>query len=302
MKIIVPVVILFMFIAQATAARTVSDSLGRMVQMRDPVRRIISLAPSCAEILAGLGLQQQLVGITLHTDYPPEILHLPRIGSYVHLNVEAILNLSPDLVVATNDGNPPEVIGRLERLNIPVFVLDLKTYDSIQRSITRLAESLHRSQEAQQRVQEMRRVADCISLNTKGSRTTRLLFLYQRSPMVSPGPGTFTDELIQMAGGTSLTHEFSMSYPHLSLEQVIRLDPEVLILSTMAGEKERKVLEEEWNSWPMISAVRNHRVHAIDSRNLDRPSHRIVLGLYQLATLLHPESFPSSECQPVEHP
>lgn len=296
-----PVAILLLFIAHVVTARTVSDSVGRMVEIREPVRRIVSLAPSCAEILAGLGLHQQLVGITLHTDYPPEILHLPRIGSYVHLNVEAIVNLRPDLVIATNDGNPPEVIGRLERLKIPVFVLDLKTYASIQQSISRLADSLHRAKQAQEQVQEMRRVADCISRKTKDARTVRLLFLYQRNPMVSPGRGTFTDELIQMAGGNSLTNEFSMPYPRLSLEQVIRLDPEVLILSTMAGEKERKVLEEEWNSWRMISAVRNHRLHAIHSRNLDRPSHRIVFGLFQLATLLHPESFASSECEPLEN-
>jgi cobalamin transport system substrate-binding protein len=281
-------------------ARTVRDSTGRLVEIRDPVQRIVSLAPSCAEIITGLHLQTNLVGITIHTDYPAEILHLPRVGSYVHLNVEAILNLRPDLVVATNDGNPPEVIERLEKLEVPVFVLDLTTYASIQQSIRKLGESLHQVEEAENRVQEMQRVADCISSKTNAIRPVRLLFVYQTSPIVSPGPGTFTDELIQMAGGNSLTRDFSVSYPRLSLEQVIRLDPEVLILSTMAGENERKTLEEEWNRWPMISAVRNHRVHAIDSRNLDRPSHRIVFGLYQLASLLHPESFKASECEPLE--
>lgn len=295
------ILLVLLLVVQAVGARTVQDPMGRMVEIREPMRRIVSLAPSCAEIIAGLGLQQQLVGITLHTDYPPEILHLPRIGSYVHLNVEAILSLSPDLVIATNDGNPPEVLTKLENLNIPVFVLDLKTYASIQQSISQLGESLDRRHEADARVKEMRRVADCISMKTKDARTVRLLFLYQMSPMVSPGRGTFTDELIQMAGGASLTGQFSLSHPRLSMEQVIRLDPDVLILSTMAGEKERRALEEEWNSWRMISAVRNRRVHAIDSRNLDRPSHRIVFGLFQLATLLHPESFASSECEPLEN-
>ena len=140
--------------------------IGRQVSIKDAPKRIVSLAPSCTEIIAVLGLQDKLVGITEHTDYPPEVLNLPKVGSYVNLNVESILSLQPDLVIATDDGNPEEVIEKLEEFSVPVFVLKLRTYEDIENSIQRLGEFVGKSENAAKAVQQMRSVALCISEKT----------------------------------------------------------------------------------------------------------------------------------------
>ncbi len=258
--------------------------------------RIVSLAPSCTEIIAGLGLHEKLVGITSHTDYPPEILNLPVVGSYVDLNLEAIVSLKPDLVVGTSDGNPPAILQRLRVLSIALEVLNLTSYRNIQSSILQLGKTVGRQTEAEKLVFQMQHVSDCISKKKDGKKRPSILFVYESYPIVTAGGGTFTDELIEMAGGRSITHEVSISYPRLTIENVIASNPEVIIESRMDPNFEKQSKLEWWKQYPTIRAVKEKRVYVLPSKNLDRPSQRIVYGFQQLARTLHPESFMADTC------
>lgn len=277
-------------------AHAETDMLGREVSLKTAPQRIVSLAPSCTEIIAALGVQGKLVGITEHTDYPLEVLNLPKVGSYVNLNLEAIAMLSPDLVVATEDGNPEEVIKSLQKLSIPVYVLKLRTYETIQESILSLGKFLERKAEADTVVQSMRDVASCISDKTSRAKRFSVLWVYDQYPIVSAGRNTFTNELIQMAGGDSITGDVSISYPRLTIENVIARNPEVIVVTSMDPSRDRKEREEWWNKWSMIHAVQNKRVYVMQSSLLDRPSPRIVYGLAQLAEAFHPEIFSGNPC------
>jgi iron complex transport system substrate-binding protein len=259
-------------------------------------QRIVSLAPSCTEIVAGLGLQQNLVGITNNTDYPPEVLHLPVVGSYVDLNLEAILSLQPDVIVGTSDGNPPEILQRLRDLKMQIAVLNLTTYRNIQDSILQLGKMLDHEKEARQIVSQMQQVSDCIHKKTAGVMRPSVLFVYESYPIVTAGKNTFTDELIQMAGGRSITHEVIIQYPRLTIENIIARDPEVIIESSMDPNAEMKLKVQWWKQYPMICAVKNNRVYILPSKNLDRPSQRIVIGLQQLSRTLHPDLFATDTC------
>jgi iron complex transport system substrate-binding protein len=274
-----------------------TDMLGRQVSLKTAPERIVSLAPSCTEIIAALGLQEKLVGITEHTDYPPEVLNLPKVGSYVNLNLEAIAMLRPDLVVATEDGNPEETINSLQKLSIPVYVLKLRTYETIQDSILSLGKFVGRKKEADIAVESMRSVASCISDKTSRTKRFSVLWVYDQYPIVSAGRDTFTNQLIQMAGGDSITADVSISYPRLTIENVIARNPDVIVVTSMDPSRDRKEREEWWNKWSMIHAVKNKRVYVMQSSLLDRPSPRVVYGLAQLAKTFHPEVFSSDSCQ-----
>ncbi|MCI0445639.1 cobalamin-binding protein [bacterium] len=263
---------------------------------KTPVKRIVSLAPSCTEILAGLNVQDRLVGVTQHTDYPPEVLNLPVVGSYVNLNVEAIVSLKPDLVVATDDGNPLEILERLKEFSIAVFVLNLRTYESIQESILALGNFLSAETAAKQQVDQMTRVANCIRAKTGNFDKPSVLFVYQSYPIVTAGKGTFTDQLIEMAGGESITHDVSLSYPRLTIENIIAKNPDVIIDSSMDPTAEKELKLKWWKQWGTLKAVKNNRVYVLESKNLDRPSQRIVYGFLQLARTLHPELLPDDTC------
>ena len=259
-------------------------------------RRIVTLAPSCAEIVSALGLEDRIVGVTDFTDWPERVKPLPRVGSYVSFSIEAVAALHPDLVVATDDGNPPAALRRIERLGIRVETLRLRGYRDIEHAIELLGTAVGRAAQAQRVVAEMDRVARCVAVRTKDVPRPRVLFAYEVSPIVSAGRGTLTDEIVAMAGGISVTHDVATEYPRLNAESVIARAPEVVIVSSMNPALDTTRWRAWMARWPSIPAVATGRVHVIESTNVDRPSQRVVLGLTLLARTIHPVLFAHGEC------
>ena len=105
--------------------RTVTDSLGRVVRIPENPSRVVSLAPSLTEVVFATGQGARLVGATLYSNYPPEARDLPRVGSYVHLDIEKIMALKPDLCLAIKDGNPIAVVRRLEAHGAEAWMSDI---------------------------------------------------------------------------------------------------------------------------------------------------------------------------------
>lgn len=260
-------------------------------------RRIVTLAPACAEIVAGLGLESAIVGVTDYTDWPARMKSLPNVGSYVKINVEAVLALRPDLVVATDDGNPPAALQRLQRVGLRVVTLRLRDVAQIEQSILSLGALTGRDAAARRAVEEMKRVTACVAARTRHVPHPRVLFAYELDPVISAGRGTFTDQLLALAGADSITRDVAQSYPHLGLESVVARAPEVLVVSSMNPVAEARQVQQALAKWPPVPAVRTHRVHLIDSTNLDRPSQRVVYGLTLLARTIHPALFAHGECE-----
>lgn len=271
-------------------------SIAPSVDAAPPPKRIVALAPSSAEIAAALGLGDAIVGVTSYTDWPPRTKNLPQVGSYVNINVEAVVALHPDLVLATDDGNPPTTLRRLERLGLRVVTLRLRDFDAIQQSILSLGSMVGRAAEGRRAVAEMKRVSTCVSQRTRTVARPRVLFAYQLGPIVSAGKGTFTNQLLAMAGADSITKDVEQSYPRLSIESVVARAPEVIVVSSMNAAAEAEQTDTWLKKWPPMPAVRNGRVHLIDSTNLDRPSQRVVHGLVLLARTIHPTLFARGEC------
>lgn len=261
-------------------------------------KRIVTLAPSCAEIVDALGLGDRIVGVTEFTDWPPRVQDVTRVGSFVSFDVEAVAALRPDLVVATDDGNPPAALRQLERLGIPVRTLRLQSYEGIERAVLELGAALGREAEARRAAGEMRRVAACVATRTRDVRHPRVLLAYEMAPVVSAGAGTFTDELIRMAGGDSITSDVRTSYPRVTIEYLVERAPEVIVVSSMNPKLDRTRWTVWLGKWPSIPAVKNGRLEVIDSTNVDRPSPRIVIGLTLLARTIHPALFAADECRP----
>jgi iron complex transport system substrate-binding protein len=261
-------------------------------------RRIVALAPGCAEIAGALGLGDRLVGVTDFTDWPPRVKELPKVGSYVSFSVEAVAALEPDLVLATDDGNPGPALRRLAALGIRVETLHLSGWRAIEREIQRLGGVLGRPAEAGRAVEDMERTARCVSRRVAGVRRPRVLLAYEMAPIVSAGAGTFTDEMLALAGGESVTHDVKVPYPRLSAEEILARAPDVVIVSSMNPSLDVNRWQEWIARWPAIPAVAKGRVHVLDSTNLDRPSQRSALGLLLLARTLHPSLFANGECAP----
>lgn len=276
-----------------TAAETkmVTDQSGKEVRVPVSPGRVVALAPSITEIVFALEREDLLVGVTRFSNYPEAAARLPSVGSYVKLDVEKIVSLSPDLCIAIKDGNPLSVVQRIEAMGIPVFAIHPMEIDAVIRSIYDIGDLLRAEDEAERLVsdmkQRMKRVQEIVS---GASEKPSVFFQIGVSPIVSAGSGTFIHELIERAGGKNAAGSFTR-YPMFSKEEVLALSPDVMILTSMARQKVFDAVIQEWQQWEDLPAVRDGRIYMVDSDLYDRPSPRLVSGLEELAQLLHPQLF-----------
>jgi iron complex transport system substrate-binding protein len=281
----------FFLIDPPTDAKTVIDQLGRHVTIPEKPERIVSLAPSITEIVFALDQGYRLKGVTTYSDFPPEAKKLPKVGSYVQLDLEKIVALKPDLCIAIKDGNPIVVAQRLESMKIPVYAVNPKNLKTVIQTVQEIGGLLKVEKKANKLVQNMKlRIQKVKSMVAKTTYRPRVFLQIGVSPIVSVGTNTFSHELIVLAGGKNLA-EGPIAYPRYSIEQVLALSPEVIIITSMERAAVFKKVKAEWDRWPNMPAVRNHHVFIEDSNLFDRPTPRLVDGLELMVRLIHPELF-----------
>lgn len=288
-------ILLLVFIIRPAGAKTVIDQLGRRVTVPENPERIVSLAPSITEIVFALNQGYRLKGVTTYSDFPSEAKKLPKVGSYVQLDLEKIVALKPDLCIAIKDGNPIAVARRLESLKIPVYAVNPKNLATVMQSVREIGGLLNVEENADKLVQSMNlRIQKVRSLVAKTTYRPKVFFQIGVSPIVSVGTHTFSHQLIVLAGGKNVA-QGPIAYPRYSTEQVLALSPDVIIITSMARAAVFNRVKAEWNRWPSIPAVRNHRIFLEESNLFDRPTPRLVDGLELLVRLIHPELFERSK-------
>jgi iron complex transport system substrate-binding protein len=251
--------------------------------------RIISLAPSITEMIYFLGLGDRLVGVTRFSYFPKEAQKKPKVGVYTDINVEKVITLRPDLVIATADGNNRGDVEMLEEAGIPVYVINPRKIDQVLDTTERLGEICGVPDRAKRLVRPLReRVMRVVEAVRDKGRPIVLLVINVR-PLMSVNRGTIHHDIIQLAGGRNMTGDQPITYPKLNMEAVLKRRPDVIIISSMdrGGEFERA--REKLFRWPTLPAVRKGNVYLIDSDLIDRPAPRIVSGLEEMARLMHPE-------------
>ncbi|MEK6617907.1 MAG: helical backbone metal receptor, partial [Nitrospirota bacterium] len=178
------------------APRTFVDDLGRKIYLAKPPARIVSLAPSITEVLFAIGLSEQIVGVTQFCDYPPEALAKPKIGA-AFPNIESVLALQPDLVLAAREFIRPDVLSKLEQLKIATYILEAKTLEDILSHIQTLGRMLERTAAADGLATSMRRRIADVKARTEPLPRPRLLYVLNSDPLVTVGPGSFIHQLIE---------------------------------------------------------------------------------------------------------
>jgi iron complex transport system substrate-binding protein len=277
--------------ARAGAAGDVADMLGRRIRIPDHPARIVSLAPSITETVFALGDGDRLAGVTDYCDYPPEATRKPRVGGIATPNFEAILALRPDLVIATSESNYADHVERLTSLGLPVYVVRPVDWETVFESIERIGDVLGRGAVARAQVAAMRRDADAIGLAVAGAPRPRVLYVVWPNPLIAPGRGTLINDLIQRAGGESVTAAEPLPYPRLSLETVVERRPDRIIVGRHGQESVEELLR-GWERLGSVSAVREGRVYGVDGDLVHRPGPRMVEALRALARVIHPERVP----------
>jgi len=274
-----------------SATQKFKDEVGREVAFSFPPIRIVSLAPNVTEILFSLGLDEEIVGVSIHCNFPEKAKSKVRVGSYISLDFEKVTSLKPDLIIATGVGNTRDMVDRLGNLGFQTYVIYPKNFDDILKSIAHIGQVVNREKEARMIIEGMRKRSQRVIELTKGLPRPKVFIQIGDAPVVTVGKGSFADDLIRLAGGENIAKKEKEVYPRFGMEEILKRSPEVIVISSMNPKGDYQKILQEWTRWKTIPAVKNGRIHLIDSDLLDRPSPRIIDGLEELAKVLHPERF-----------
>lgn len=270
----------------------VTDDLGREVTIIRKPERIISLAPANTEILFALGLGKKVVGITDFCNYPSQTEEKEKIGAYNNPNLEKIIELKPDLILASH-GNPPKIINQLEELNYTVVGLNPKNINDIISSMTLVGQITANDEEAAKLAEEMKKRMEAVLSGTSSlteNDKPRVLYVVWYKPLWTAGSETFIDELIQKAGGVNIAGDLS-GWPQMSLETVIEKNPQVIIVG--CSEDQPELIEAVKNESTLYEtdAFKDNRIYTINTDIVSRTGSRIVDALEEMAKIIHPEIF-----------
>lgn len=270
----------------------ITDDLNREIRLNQVPSRIISLAPSVTEILFALGLDQEIAGVTAACDFPSLAKIKPSIGTSMNPDLEKIVSLQPDIVIAAKGIFRPELIKEMERLHVPIYVSDPATLGALFKNIEHLGKLTGKMEKAHSLILEMRSRITSIQKSLRGIPPHRVLYILWHDPLMTVGPGSFIHELIETAGGQNIYSKTGIPYTQFSMEAVIAKDPEVIIFPDELGKSAIQSQKGIWQKrWGMLSAVKAGRLYTANSDLLHRPGPRIVEGLEFLAHAIHPEVF-----------
>ena len=259
------------------------DALGRPLILKSPPQRVVSLAPSITETIYALGLEDRLVGVTDFCNYPPAVKSKPRVGGMVNPNIEAILLLRPQLVIATADGNIAQDIFRLEKEKTAVLMIDSRNLPEVLRDIALIAKAMGEEGRGRRLVKAMQRRIDQVKAEVKVMpRRPLVLVEVEHEPLISVGRGTFLNDLVELAGGKNLAGDAPLRYPRFSLEEILARKPEAIVILAMTYQSCCEAQLKDWQRWQKIPAVGNGNIFVVDSDLVTRPGPRIVDGLETL--------------------
>ncbi|MGB5439740.1 MAG: cobalamin-binding protein [Gammaproteobacteria bacterium] len=286
MKSLLTIVLLLMTIGSSMHAWSeirVTDDAGEEIIMQHPARRIVCLSPHITELLFAAGAGSFVVGVSDFSNYPAAAEDLPRISGGGSLDMEAILALQPDLVVAWQSGNPELQVQRLQSLGITVFLSEPRRLEDIPGTLRKLgklaaSEPVAFAQAAafEQRLEGLR---------SRYARRPQVSVFYQiwEKPLMTLNGEHMVSDVMQACGGYNIFAPLAALAPQIDIEAVLVADPDVIISGADAGETG---MLEAWRHWPELSAVRHNHLYSIQRELLVRHTPRILDGVERLCEIL----------------
>jgi iron complex transport system substrate-binding protein len=271
-------------------ARAVTDASGARVALAEPARRIVSLAPHATELLFAAGAGAYVVGAVEYSDYPPAARDIPRVGRHESLDLEAIVELRPDLVVAWASGNPAHQVARLRTLGIPVYLSEPRRLEDIPATLERLGMLTATEAPAQEAARAFRAGLQALRERYSGQRRVTVFYQVWHRPLVTVSGGQIISEVIGLCGGVNVFADLPELAPQIGIEAVLGADPEIIVASG-AGE-ERPPWLEDWRRWTHLQAVERDLLVFVAPDLIQRATPRILEGARALCELIERARMP----------
>lgn len=271
-------------IAPGAGAITVVDDVGRTVALERPATRIVSLAPHITENLFAAGIGHRVIGAVNYSDYPEEARRIPAVGGYDNFDIETILALQPDLVVAWKEGNQFQQVERLMKLGLTVFVNEPNRLEDVAADITRFGILGGREDEARAVARDY--ITGLSRLRNRYSGLEKVTVFYQvwPNPLITVTDRQIIGNVIRLCGGSNIFAGLGTPTPQVGKEAVLTENPDTIIASGM--NEARPDWLDEWKQWSFLNAARYGNLFFIDPDIIQRHSPRILLGTRQLCETL----------------
>lgn len=269
---------------------TLTDDEGTPVEIPAAPQRIVSLTPATTEILFAIGAGPRVVATTDFDDYPPEAVALPDVASYTAVDVEKIVGLETDLVIAGgNFFNDPAAIAQLRDLGVAVLVVYAADLDGVLRDIELVGAAVGAADAAGDLTASMRAGFDQVAAATAGLPRPRVFYeLDATTDIYTAADDSFVEGMITLAGGDAITTGSPTDFA-ISLETLITADPEIILLGDAAyGVTPEAVADRP--GWDVMTAVKDGAIRGVNDLIITRPGPRLVDGLRELALAIHPEA------------
>ncbi len=276
--------------APSTTGVTLVDDEGTTIALSAIPETVVSLTPATTELLFALGVGDKLVGRTDFDDYPPEALDVAAVATFEGVNIEQVVDIDPDLVIAGgNNFTPPDDVARLRDLGIPVLVIYAEDVAEVLADIRLVGKAVGEEQAAEGVVGAIQERVDQVTAALAGLERPRTFYEIGILPDIyGPAPDSFVADMVNLAGGDPITTTDPAVYS-ISLERLVTLDPEVIVLGDAAyGTCPGSVVTRA--GWTGITAVRDGHVRPVDDIIVTRPGPRLGEGLAALALAIHPDA------------
>lgn len=265
-----------------------------MPPLPDRVGRIVSLAPNITEILFDIGLGDEIVGVTLDSDYPPAAAEKPKVGTFWQPDIEAVVAARPEMVITLGFEQQKNLAERLRRIGYNSLTVNIDKVSELFEAVGRIGAATGRQRQANELISRIRIKLQQLASLVGAEDKVRVLWVVQREPLRVAGRDTFINEMIELAGGENAIGPTVHKYPPIGSEQVIACNAEVIIESAMAREdieNQRDMALRYWSKFKYLPAVANHRVYVIDGDTVSRLGPRLYKGIETIARYLRPYLF-----------
>lgn len=247
-------------------------------------QRIVALSPNLTEIVFAVGAGKKLVGVSSFSDYPKAAKEIPVVATFNDLDIEKIISLHPDLVLAWQGGNPSEQLNQLKRLGIPVYVASFHQITDIPKNILFIGRLVgaHTTalKVANKFVQNYLRLKN----NYANKKSIKVFYELSWQPLMTLNKKSMVGQVINLCGGKNIFADTSIIAPHVGVASVLAADPQLILVSKQAGFGDLAV--KGWGDYPQLNAVKNHHVFVVDSVVLERSGPRILQAAQQVCAAI----------------
>lgn len=270
-------------VSSVQAGIEVVDDTGQKIILEKAAKRIVSLAPHTTELLYASGATDQLIGTVSFSDYPDQAKQLARIGSYNKFDLEAIVALNPDLIVAWESGNTMTRINELKKLGYPVFINEPRSFDDIQKSILKLGLLLGTESVAKTQADNFLSELEKLASENKNKSPVKVFYQVWDAPLFTVNGDHMISRVIELCGGINVFHSLSVLSPQIGIESVLQKNPDVIVAGMSKG---RQHWLDDWLKWPALKAVKNQQLYAINADLIVRHTPRILQGARKMCFIL----------------